>query len=216
MPTLYSLTAQDAPEGAKPFDGLNLMPLLMGKPTPALTERRMLFQRNRYAPVPHANAAIREGRWKLYWPGDEALLAKDSARDNPSFGRGIVQPHWEMPLDRQLDTPSKAPQPPPRLYDLNSDSGEQHDLAATHPEIVQSLAQKHDTWFHEVVADWQRTRARIIEQDRVYWKDRTAPDPAALFKDRWQWKFAPTGADPKTADPLKIFRGFWSNDELDQ
>ena len=216
LPTLYSLTAHGAPNGAKPFDGLNLMPLLMGKPTPALTERTMLFQRNRYAPVTHANAAIREGRWKLYWPGDEALLEKDSARDNPSFGRGIVQPHWEMPLDRQLDAPSKAPQPPPRLYDLNSDPGEQHDLGATHPEIVQSLAQKHDAWFNEVVADWQRSRAQIIAQDRVFWRDRTAPDPAALFKDYWQWKSAPTGTDPKTADPLKIFRGFWSNTPIDQ
>ena len=216
LPTLYSLTAHGAPEGAKPFDGLNLMPLLMGKPTPALTERTMVFQRNRYAPVTHANAAIREGRWKLYWPGDEALLEKDSARDNPSFGRGIVQPHWEMPLERQLDTPSKAPQPPPRLYDLNSDPSEQHDLAATHPEIVQSLAQKHDAWFNEVVADWQRSRAQIIAQDRVYWNDRTAPDPAALFKNYWQWKSAPTGTDPKTADPLKIFRGFWSNTPIDQ
>ena len=53
----------------------------------------------------HANAAIREGRWKLYWPGDEASLKKDTGRDNPSYLRGIVQPHWEMPLDRQLDPP---------------------------------------------------------------------------------------------------------------
>jgi arylsulfatase A len=216
LPTLYSLTAHAVPDGAKPFDGLNLMPLLEGKPTPPLLDRTMLFQRNRYAPVSHVNASIREGRWKLFWPGDEASFKKDSARDNPSFGRGILHPHWEMPLDRQLDPPTNAPQPLPRLYDLDADPAEQHDLAATHPEIVQSLAQKHDAWFNEVVADWQRSRAQIIAQDRVYWNDRTAPDPAALFKNYWQWKSAPTGTDPKTADPLKIFRGFWSNTPIDQ
>ena len=96
------------------------------------------------------------------------------------------------------------------------DPAEKHDLAAAHPEIVQSLAQKHDAWFSEVVGDWQRARAQIIEQDRVYWRDRTAPDPAALFKDYWQWKSAPTGTDPKTADPWKVFRGVWSNKPRDQ
>jgi len=216
LPTLYSLTSEAAPGGAKPFDGLNLMPLLMGNPTPPLTDRSLFFQRNRYAPVTHTNAAIRQGRWKLYWPGDEGSLKKDSARDNPSYVRGILQPHWEMPLDRQLDPPTTAPQPPPRLYDLNADPAEEHDLAAAHPEIVQSLAQKHETWFSAVVADWQRSREAILEHDRAYWKDRTAPDPATLFKDYWLWKSTPKGTDPKTADPLKIFRGFWNDGEDDR
>jgi hypothetical protein len=63
-------------------------------------------------------------------------------------------------------------------------------LAAQHPEIVKTLAAKHDAWFSEVSADWQQSRAHIVEQDRAYWKDRTAPDPATLFKDYWQWKAA--------------------------
>jgi arylsulfatase A-like enzyme len=200
LPTLYSLAGQSAPVGANPFDGVNLMPLLEGKPAPAVAGRFLPFQRNRYAPVRHVNASIREGRWKLVWPGDEGSFKKDSGRDNPSFGRGILHPHWEMPLDRHLD----------------ADPAELHDLAAAHPEIVQSLAQKHDAWFVEVIADWQQSRAHIVAQDRAYWKDRPAPDPAALFKDYWQWKAAPKGTDPKTADPLKVFRGFWSNSQTDQ
>ena len=216
LPTLYGLTNESAPAGAKPFDGLDVMPLLLGNPAPALTQRALPFQRNRYAPVQHANAAIREGRWKLYWPGDKASLKKDSGRDNPSYLRGIVQPHWEMPLDRQLDPPTTAPQPPPRLYDLDADPAEKHDLAAQHPEIVQSLAQKHDAWFAEIIPQWQQSRDHILEHDRAYWKDRATPDPAALFKDFWQWKAAPKGTDPKTADPLQVFRGFWNNDRTDQ
>jgi arylsulfatase A len=216
LPTLYSLAGKSAPVGAKPFDGLNLMPLLEGKPAPAVTGRFLPFQRNRYAPVSHVNACIREGRWKLVWPGDEASFKKDSGRDNPSFGRGILHPHWEMPLDRQLDSPTTAPQPAPRLYDLDADPAEQQDLASAHPEIVKPLAAKHDAWFSEVIADWQQSRAHIVAQDRAYWQDRPAPDPAALFKDYWQWKAAPKGTDPKTADPLKVFRGFWSNSQTEQ
>jgi len=216
LPTLFSLTGASAPTEAKPFDGLNIMPLLMGRPTPPLMNRTMLFQRNRYAPTAHCMAAIRDGRWKLYWPGNAAALKKDTARDNPSFGRGIVRPHWEMPLDRQLDAPATAPQPAPRLYDLDADPAEKHDLATRHPEIVQTLAARHDAWFSEVIVEWEQSRARILEHDRAYWKGRVAPDPAALFKDFWQWKHATQGTDPKAADPLKVFRGYWNDGEDDQ
>ena len=216
LPTLYSLADQGVPDGAKPSDGLNLMPLLMGEPTPELMQRTLLFQRNRYAPVQHANAAVREGRWKLDWPGDAASLKKDSARDNPSYLRGIVCRHWEMPLDRQLDPSTTAAQPPPRLYDLDTDPAERHDVAAKHPVIVKSLTEKHDAWFREVIAEWQQSRARIVAHDRAYWNDRPTPDPATLFNDFWQWKAAPKGTDPHAANPLKIFRGYWSNDRTDQ
>lgn len=215
LPTLFSLTGASAPTEARPFDGLNIMPLLMGRPTPPLMNRAMLFQRNRYAPTAHCMAAIRDGRWKLYWPGNAAALKKDSARDNPSFGRGIVRPHWEMPLDRQLDPPAPAPQPAPRLYDLDADPAEKHDLATTHREIVRTLAAKQDAWFSEVMLEWEQSRARILEHDRAYWKARVAPDPAVLFKDFWQWKQAPQGTDPKAADPLEVFRGYWNDDEDD-
>jgi arylsulfatase A len=211
LPTLYSLTETPAPVGAKPLDGLNLMPLLKGNPAPALAGRFLPFQRTRYAPVRHANASIREGRWKLHWPGDETAFRKDLGRDNPSYRRGLVHPHWEMPLDRQLDPPTTAPQPPPRLYDLEADPSEQQDLAATHPDLVDALTRKHDAWFGGVVADWEQSRARIVEHDQTYWKGRPAPDPVLLFERFWLWQTAPKGTDPSTADPLKIFRGFWSN-----
>ncbi|MFM6172325.1 MAG: hypothetical protein ACKPB4_09360, partial [Sphaerospermopsis kisseleviana] len=200
---------------AKPFDGLNIMPLLMGNPAPDLVGRTLLFQRNRYAPAAHCNAAIREGRWKLHWPGDEGSLRKDSARDNPSYVRGLTQPHWEMPLDRQLDPPTTALQPAPRLHDLDVDPAEHHDLAAEHPEIVRSLAGKHDAWFAEVNQQWQESRRRILDHDRTYWKQRVAPDAGALFRDYWQWKSAPEGTDPETANPLQVFRGFWNDGDDD-
>ncbi|MCB1209118.1 MAG: sulfatase-like hydrolase/transferase [Verrucomicrobiales bacterium] len=210
LPTLFALTGQKAPEGAKPLDGQDIMPLLKGEPVPRLLARTLFFQRNRYAPVQHANAAIREGRWKLYWPGDAESLKKDSARDNPSYLRGITEPHWEMPLDAQLDGPTKAQQPAPRLYDIAADPGEKKDLALDHPDVVQKLTVQHDAWFSDVMGDWQRSRAAITAQDREYWNDRPEPDPSVLFNDFWIWKSAPAGTDRTTADPLKVFRGYWS------
>jgi arylsulfatase A len=212
LPTLFGLAGRAAPSGSKPLDGLDIMPLLLGKPAPALSERTLFFQRNRYAPVAHSNAAIREGHWKLYWPGDAATLGKDGGRDNPSYLRGISQPHWEMPLDRQLDPPTTSPQPAPRLYDLDADPAERHDLAASHPELVKALARRHDAWFGEIMAEWQDARLTILKHDRDYWRDRPAPDPLALLHDYWLWKKAPESVDPGTADPLKTFPGFWTNE----
>jgi arylsulfatase A-like enzyme len=211
LPTLFALTRAAAPAEAKPFDGIDIMPLLLGTPDPELTERALFFQRNRYAPVARCNAAIREGRWKLYWPGEEASLKKDSGRDNPSYQRGLVQPHWEMPLDRQLDPPTKAPQPPPRLYDLDVDPAEKQDLAAAHPQVVELLMRKHEAWFGQVSAEWQQSRVRLLDHDRDYWQARKAPDPVALFEGFWQWKFAPPGTNPQTANPLQVFRGYWND-----
>lgn len=120
-----------------------------------------------------------------------------------------------MPLDRQLDPPTTVSQPSPRLYDLQIDPAEKQDLAAAHPEIAKSLAEKHDLWFNEVIADWQQSRDNIVQQDRVYWKARTAPDPTVLFKDYWQWKAAPPGTDANRVDPLMIFCGYWCNDKAE-
>jgi hypothetical protein len=118
-----------------------------------------------------------------------------------------------MPLDRQLDAPTTSTQPSPRLYDLDADPAEKHDLAAQHPEIVQSLTQKQDAWFTKMNREWQQSRASILGHDRAYWKDRAKPDPAVLFKDFWQWKYAPQGTDLETASPLQVFRGFWNDGE---
>ncbi|PAW76857.1 MAG: hypothetical protein B9S27_08515 [Opitutia bacterium Tous-C8FEB] len=210
LPTLLAAAvARPWPE-APVFDGADLTPLLRGEPAPALAARALPFQRNRYAPAAGENAAFRRGQWKLVWPGDEAVLRKDGTRDNPSYLRGLVHPHWEMPLDRQLDAPVPAPPRRPRLYDLAADPAEQRDVAAEHPELVAELAAQHAAWFARVETEWRAARARILAHDRDYWRGRPAPDPATLFRDFWLWRSAPPGTDPATADPLRVFRGFWT------
>jgi len=210
LPTLFARTGASRPDGAKPFDGQDVMPTLRGEPQPEIEQRSLPFQKNRYRPAAHSDAAIRQGQWKLVWPGAPITMGKNSTRDNPSYLRGIVRPHWEMPLDRQLDPVPDFAEPAPRLFDLNSDPGEQRDLAKRHPKLVAELADDYDAWFAEVIADWRVSRRSIIEHDRAYWKNRKAPDPAVLYRDFWLWQRAPAGTDRQTDDPLKVFRGYWT------
>ena len=233
LPTLYNLAkvmpaGQQTGRGRMPrqreleggrgdlrrFDGVDVMPMLLGQPQPALESRDLPFQKNRYLPAAHSDAAIRRGQWKLVWPGVPATMKKDSARDNPSYLRGIVRPHWEMPLDRQLDELPAFAEPKPRLFDLVADPSERHDLASAHPELVSGLVRRYDAWFNDVMGDWRRSRQAILDHDRTYWKHRRAPDGAALFEDFWQWSKAPQGINPETADPLKVFRGYWNGLEV--
>ncbi|WP_152051702.1 arylsulfatase [Tautonia marina] len=41
-----------------------------------------------------------------------------------------------------------------QLYDLVADPGQQHNIAAEHPEQTRTLANAYDSWFAEVTQDW--------------------------------------------------------------
>ena len=208
LPTLFGLTGAAPPSDAKPFDGVDLMSLLRGDPASEVKHRGLPFQKTRYTPVAHSDACIRRGQWKLYWPGEATTMKKDSPRDNPSYVRGITHPHWEMPLDPELPDYANVETEAPRLFDLAKDAGERHDLASEHPDLVRELSAAYDKWFAEVFAEWKASNQEIREHDRAYWRGRKPPDARDLFKDYWQWKRS--GADPKKSDPLKVFRGYWT------
>jgi len=210
LPTLFHATAVDSPPGAKPLDGRNVMPLLRGEEMPELSNRILPFQKNRYTPVRHSDAAIRKGRWKLYWPGLRPTMAKDGPRDNPSYRRGITQEHWEMPLDPDIPDFPNAAGEPPRLFDLIQDPGETTDLSDRYPEVVRDLNRRYDDWFDDVITEWRQANRLIREADRRYWRDRESPDPRVLFKDFWMWD--QVDASPEEDDPLEVFSGFWSRE----
>ena len=99
LPTLFSLTGADAPSGSLPLDGINVMDVLQGKSRESPV-RWLPFQKNRYRPVAHSDGALRHGPWKLVWEPIAATMRKDSARDNPSYLRGIENSHWERRTQR--------------------------------------------------------------------------------------------------------------------
>lgn len=210
LPTLFSFTKAQPPGRAKPLDGVNLARLLVEGNASEAPDRFLPFQKNRYTPVGHSDAAIRHGAWKLYWPGAEPTMRKDSARDNPSYLRGVVHPHWEMPLDPQLPDFADVETEPPRLFDLRSDPGEQHDLAIEYPDKVRRLTAQYDAWFAEVFKEWEQAHQAHIEYDRQWWHGRPAPDPRPLFEEFWQWNRLPSTSIDSPTDPLELFSGFWN------
>ena len=210
LPTMLAVCGIGPIGDSRPFDGANLLPLLEGGPPGELADRPLFFQRTRYTPVAHSNAAVRRGRWKLFWPPIATTVAKDGTRDNFSYHRGLTHAHWEMPLDAELPDYAGVMPEPPQLYDLEADPGERHDVADDHPDVVERLSAIYDRWFADVFADWREARARIVAHDREYWRHRSRPDPRQLFAEEWPWD-AVKGVDPKTADPLSVFKGYWSS-----
>lgn len=211
LPTLFAQTGQAAPDGAKPMDGHDIWPILTGKSRQDIEPRDLFFQKNRYTPVAHSDAAIRSGKWKLYWPGEKSTMKKDIGRDNPSFERGCLELPWEMPIDPGLPDYSEVVTKPPELYNIESDPGEATDLAGAHPHIVTELTVSYDDWFSGVFADWQAAFAEIRRHDELYWENRDIPDPAILYKNYWQWDRSP-GTDRKTDNPLDVFKGYWNHE----
>lgn len=208
LPTLLARTGAAPIPGARPFDGRDIMPVLRGEPAGDLAERVLPFQKNRYTPVMHSNAAIRRGPWKLVWPAIPETVRKDGPRDNWAYHRGIAEPHWEMPLDPELPAYAGARPAAPQLFNLSDDPGETRDLAAAQPALVRELAALQEAWFGEVNADWRRAHAEILAHDARYWSARPIPDPRPLLKDYWQRS---NRAGPKQgSDPLALIRGYWS------
>lgn len=91
------------------IDGRNLWPLLSGQPG-ATSPHDALY----YYSFVHLQA-VRSGKWKLVLPRP-------------------ARPKWCSWSARMIDAVPKT-----QLYDLEKDIGEQHDVAARHPEVVTRL-----------------------------------------------------------------------------
>ncbi len=211
LPTLFCQTGGKAPENAKPLDGVNLMPVFLQKKTMAKSDKTLYYQLNRYTPVKYSDATVKMGKWKLYWPGVPETMQKDNMRDGPSVAKGTVEEHWEMPIDYELPSYENVVTSSPKLFNLENDPSEKNDVSSDHPALVDSLKILYSNWFDQVNAEWRKSFNEMIIHDKAVWKDRPIPDPKSLFKDYWDW--ARAKADSVKDDPLKVFRGYWSNDQ---
>ncbi len=133
--------ARIAPPADRVIDGRDLMPLFTSA-----------------APSPHAAllgqlganvVTIRDARWKLHLlPAQDPrakLRAAGAAWVDPRAPDGvtILAPFEQYrPADHPGLTTGVAPAPL-QLFDLQNDPGEQHDVAAAHPEIVAHLRRLH-------------------------------------------------------------------------
>ena len=96
---------------------------------------------------------MRDGRWKLYFPEIPEARKKDLA-DNVPYFRFEKEAHMLMDIDLSMPHRTLSPPQPPQLFDLDEDPYELTDLADAHPDRVDSMTRRWDSWFEEVVAEW--------------------------------------------------------------
>jgi arylsulfatase A-like enzyme len=119
FPTIVAATGLHMP--LQPCDGKNLMPYFEGSATGE----------------PHESLFWESKNWTR--PG------LPNAFENRKHNAAVRKGPWKLiRLAHSID----AATPPPRwaLYDLSNDVSEQNDLAAQHPEIVESLGRVFNEW----------------------------------------------------------------------
>ncbi|MCF7853363.1 MAG: arylsulfatase [Candidatus Pacebacteria bacterium] len=162
LPTLASMAGVVVPSDLE-LDGYDVTCRLKGDAGDIPDIR--FWQRNRYEPVTHSNAAMRDGKWKLYWPMRTGTDSKAPA-DSAFYRHGTGAAHWLMDIDLTLPQREIGPASNPRLFDIAHDPGEEKDLAAEHPERVAKMRDQWDRWFEDVYRDWRNAREKIIQSEK--------------------------------------------------
>jgi arylsulfatase A-like enzyme len=135
-----------APPGDRVIDGQDLLPVLTGKDH----SRHDII-------LGHAGprlATVRDRRWKLH------VLPPRDRRDDPRSGRWIdprapdgvtiLAPFEQSRPDEYPGLRTGDETRAMSLFDLGDDSGEQHDVAAKHPDIVARLKARYDQVIKEI------------------------------------------------------------------
>lgn len=120
LPTVATLVGAKLPDHK--IDGLDITPLLLGKPG-AVTPHEVFCCYYEGGQL----QAVRDGRWKLHFPHKYATLA-----GRPGGKDGSPAPYSNATIGEAL-------------YDLKADPGESHDVAKEHADVVarlSALAQK--------------------------------------------------------------------------
>ena len=119
LPTLAALAGAEVPTD-RVIDGLDIRPLLLGKPGAEGPHEAFAFFWSREL------QAVRSGRWKLHFPHEYRSL-----KGEPGSG-GRPGPYIERRIGLSL-------------FDLVADPGETTDVAAEHPDVVARLKALADT-----------------------------------------------------------------------
>ena len=131
-------------------DGQSCLASLRGDSSQKPSKRYWQF--NRYDPVPRCNAAMRDGKWKLYWPDIPEAMRKLPS-DIEWYRRLMNEAHTYQTIRnsaviRQLPEPGAA-----QLFDIDADPLEKIDLAEAFPDVTSRMTLDLDNWFEAVEAE---------------------------------------------------------------
>jgi len=132
FPSIAALVGAELPK--QKIDGLDLRPVLFGRPGAKAPDRLLLFYWGGEL------QAVRYGKWKLHFEHDYRALTGKPGRDGKPAGYSTQK----TPL---------------ALYDLEADVGEKTDVARTHAAVVQQIQEKLEA--DGVRADLGDTRLKI-------------------------------------------------------
>ena len=150
FPTLLSAIGIDTP-GELNLDGRDAWPVLQGLSDQV--EQKRFWQWNRFAPDITANAAMRDGDWKLVRPRIDEVMR---IPDNDDLRTSMYEPERFIEgglISGPYPDRDVPPPPPAELYDLASDPLERHDLAGEQTERTRRMLSDLETWFEDVEAD---------------------------------------------------------------
>jgi len=128
-PTLLDLCGVAAPAGPR-VDGITLRPLLERAAAAGWPERT-LFTHN---PIDETNkypGAVRTQKYRL------VREIKGPAGGSRAKANDASAKRWQ-------------------LYDMENDPGQEHDIAAAHPEIVKDLDARYEAWFADIAREGLR------------------------------------------------------------
>jgi arylsulfatase A len=161
LPTLSSWAGIKQPPNLR-LDGYDVSALLQGqKPE---QEPRRFWQWTSYHPVANVNAAMRDGEWKLVRP--HVAIPFASAADEELQAHYVeldiaykYQPEQVPSIRTDLLPRRLSPiLPPPELYNIGADPGEQHNLAQQEPQRVAQMLDALEIWYADVVTEGMRKR----------------------------------------------------------
>ncbi|MFC1558319.1 sulfatase [candidate division KSB1 bacterium] len=119
FPTIMELAGGKIPDD-RPYDGINIMPVLEGKNTP---ERTLFFEKN------GTLSAVRKGKWKLH--------LTYAAYNRKGYGKKFINAKWITPEI-------------PMLFNVEDDPLEQYDVSADYPGITAELTKLTDDYKTEI------------------------------------------------------------------
>lgn len=136
------------------LDGDDMMPVLRGEGSRVNPVR--FWQWSRLRPLPTLNAAMRDGEWKLVYPGarfanifyrEDVKRSAQIEADPDSYLDHVTEPYGRHAGEIAVSYVTNSE---PELYNLRSDPLEHDDLALRFPRRVDSMKQALADWFAEV------------------------------------------------------------------
>ncbi|MCA9247466.1 MAG: sulfatase [Planctomycetales bacterium] len=142
LPTFAALLGAPLPE--RTIDGVNIRPVLFGEPGAKPAREALYF----YAGT--ELQAIRSDDWKLHFPHKYMTRFDEKRHDGKPSGWGRLKPKsiTQSGIEGIASRHGyRVEELPLSLFDLSTDPGEQKNVAAEHPEVVERISK---------LAEWAR------------------------------------------------------------